>query len=329
MKRFLSAHSLKRLSLLVFLALFAFTIQTAFADGGSISFTESEYTVPVGWNGKTITPVTEGINSWLRYEYRSDDTGIAVVENSGYVRGVTGGTTIIHCKGINPTTNEEYEASYTLTVTIPVASLSVEQPSITLGVADTPKKDMQPELIDFFYHTPNVIVLPEDASNKTLEWTSSNEQVATVDKNGEITAVSPGLAVITGKVTDGGWASVQINVNVPTNFVSATTIHITDKEPVLFGCFARSGSGQAVGVEVTTSGVRHVNDRWDFGTTGDCFKLEIAKGFNKKTDRYSTDAELTWYYVVPTKAGQGTIRYILNGSTVFSVSVTVDQTAVE
>lgn len=329
MKKMSLYPMLRRLSVLVLITLLVATIPAAFAEGGSISFSESEYTVPTGWNGKTITPVTQGINNWLRYEYYSENNEIAVVDNSGYVRGVAGGTTIIHCKGTNPTTNEEYEASYSLTVTIPVTSLSVEQTSITLGITETEEKDMEPELVDFFFHTPKVTFVPENASNQTLQWTSSNENVATVNKNGVIRAVNPGWAVITGKVTDGGWASVQINVNVPKNFVSATSIHLTDKEPVLFGCVARSGAGQCVGTSVTTSGVRYVNERWEFGTTGDCFSLESAKSLNKSNDRFNTDAELTWYYVVPTKAGQGTIRYTVNGSTVFSVSVIVDKTAVE
>lgn len=329
MKKIPLHQILRRLSLLVLIILLVVTVQAAFAEGGSISFAESEYTVPVGWNGKTITPVTQGINSWLRYEYYSENKDIAVVENSGYVRGVAGGTTVIHCKGTNPTTNEEYEASYSLTVTIPVASLSVEQTSITLGITEVEEKDMAPELVDFFFHTPNVTFVPENASNQTLQWTSSNEAVATVDENGVIRAVNPGWAVITGRVTDGGWASVQINVNVPKTFVSATSIHLTDSQPVLFGCVARSGVGQCVGTSVTTSGVRYINERWDFGTTGDCFTLKSAKEFNQSTDNYNTDAELIWYYVVPTKAGQGTIRYIVNGSTIFSVSVIVDKSAVE
>lgn len=329
MKKLSLYRILRRISVTVFVALLVAIAPAVFAEGGSISFPESEYKVPIGWNGKTITPVQQGINNWVKYEYYSENTDIAVVENSGYVRGVAGGTTIIHCKGTNPTTNEEYEASYSLTVTIPVTQLSVEQTNITLGITETEEKDMKPELVEFFFHTPHVTVVPENASNQTLQWSSSNEKVATVDKNGVIRAVSPGWAVITGKVTDGGWASVQINVNVPKTFVSATSIHLTDNQPVLFGCVARSGVGQCVGTSVTTSGVRYINERWDFGTTGDCFTLTSAKDLNNTSDRYNTDAELTWYYVAPTKAGQGTIRYIVNGSTVFSVSVIVDKTAVE
>lgn len=331
-KKFADICTFIRVLLLLSLVMFLFMGPVSFADGGTIAFPEKEYSVPVGWNGKTIVPTAQGINSWLRYEYYSDDTSIAVVDNYGNVRGVEGGATTIHCKGVNPTTNEEYEASYSLTVTIPVASLSVEQTSISLGVTNVEMKDMNPELRDFFYHTPKVTVVPENASNKTLQWSSSNENVAVVDADGIIKAVGPGGATITGRVTDGGWVSVNINVNVPKTFVSATNIRVTGKEPVLFGCIARGGTGHVVGTEVSPSGIRRINEKWEFGTTGDCFTLKRASEYDAKKsdrDRYSNEPELMWYHIVPQKAGQGTIRYVVNGGTVFSVTVTVDKAAVE
>lgn len=47
-------------------------------------------------------------------------------------------------------------------------------------------------------------VAPEDATNKTVSWTSNNESVATVDKNGKVTAVVPGAAKITATTENGG-----------------------------------------------------------------------------------------------------------------------------
>lgn len=46
-------------------------------------------------------------------------------------------------------------------------------------------------------------VEPEDASDKSITWSSSNEAVATV-KNGLVTTLSAGVANITAKTTDGG-----------------------------------------------------------------------------------------------------------------------------
>ncbi|MGI6570707.1 MAG: Ig-like domain-containing protein [Caldicoprobacterales bacterium] len=40
--------------------------------------------------------------------------------------------------------------------------------------------------------TITATVEPEDATNKDVTWTSSDEAVATVDENGEVTAVAAG-----------------------------------------------------------------------------------------------------------------------------------------
>ena len=45
--------------------------------------------------------------------------------------------------------------------------------------------------------TLRATVLPEDAADKTVTWTSDNEAVATVDEKGVVTAHSPGVAVLT------------------------------------------------------------------------------------------------------------------------------------
>jgi len=47
-------------------------------------------------------------------------------------------------------------------------------------------------------------VKPENATNKDLEWTTSNEKVATVDDNGLVEGVAKGTATITVTTKDGG-----------------------------------------------------------------------------------------------------------------------------
>ncbi len=50
--------------------------------------------------------------------------------------------------------------------------------------------------------TLTVIVLPEDATDKTVTWTSSNPAAATVNANGTVHAVAPGEATITATAGD-------------------------------------------------------------------------------------------------------------------------------
>lgn len=51
---------------------------------------------------------------------------------------------------------------------------------------------------------PKVAITPDDATNQTLEWTSDNEAVATVDATGNVTLVAPGTAHITATAKDAG-----------------------------------------------------------------------------------------------------------------------------
>lgn len=61
--------------------------------------------------------------------------------------------------------------------------------------------------------TLTATVLPEDAFNKALRWTSDNEEVATVS-DGIITAVKPGECNIKCEATDGSNVSAQCHVVV-------------------------------------------------------------------------------------------------------------------
>ena len=60
----------------------------------------------------------------------------------------------------------------------------------------------------------NVKINPENATSKDLIWSSSNEKIAKVDKDGKVTALSEGTVVITVKTKDGKFTdtcSISIN----------------------------------------------------------------------------------------------------------------------
>ncbi|PJW15795.1 MULTISPECIES: VWA domain-containing protein [unclassified Geobacillus] len=63
----------------------------------------------------------------------------------------------------------------------------------------------------------SVTIVPSDATNKTLAWTSSDPSVASVDQNGMVTARKPGTVTITVRATDGSnvQESATITVIVP------------------------------------------------------------------------------------------------------------------
>ena len=66
---------------------------------------------------------------------------------------------------------------------IPVTGISLDIPTFTLTVGED--------------HTLKATVLPDNATDKTVTWTSSSDVIATVSNIGKVIAISKGTAIIT------------------------------------------------------------------------------------------------------------------------------------
>lgn len=117
--------------------------------------------------------------------WESDNESVAKVVN-GDVTAVGVGVAKIKVKGKNVTSNE---VTITVIDKYAVTGVKLNEKSLTLEVGKSGK------LI--------ATVLPEDARDKTVTWSSDKESVATVNE-GVVTAVSPGTATI--KVAAGAGA---------------------------------------------------------------------------------------------------------------------------
>ena len=75
-------------------------------------------------------------------------------------------------------------------------------------------------------------VLPSDADNRSVTWASSDEDVATVDAGGIVTAISAGTATVTATTNDGTNLSASCIVTVP----DATAVNnVTDNPIQVYG----------------------------------------------------------------------------------------------
>lgn len=82
---------------------------------------------------------------------------------------------------------------------VPVESVSLNKTEFEILVGET--------------SSITATVLPQDATNKGVTWSSSNESVATVSSSGAVTGRSAGSAVITATTVDGG-KTANCNVTV-------------------------------------------------------------------------------------------------------------------
>ena len=84
-------------------------------------------------------------------------------------------------------------------LTVPITSVRLNRTSMTLKEGETATLEA--------YIGP-----PETTYDRTLTWESSNPEVATVDKNGNVTAKSEGTAIITVTTTNGITATCNVTV---------------------------------------------------------------------------------------------------------------------
>ena len=79
-------------------------------------------------------------------------------------------------------------------------------------------------------YTLHFSTLPEDATNPGVSWVSGNEEVATVDANGKVTAVAVGTSVITAKPAVGyaDGVSAAITISVVEELALTQSVEITN-----------------------------------------------------------------------------------------------------
>ena len=97
------------------------------------------------------------------------------------------------------TATKTYDVNTTIYATSPVKSITLDKTALSLYVNDT--------------ETLTATVMPVTAS-KTLNWSSSDDTVATVDESGKVTAVGKGTATITAASIDGSGKTATCTVTV-------------------------------------------------------------------------------------------------------------------
>ena len=163
--------------------------------------TDTSFTVNVSPEGATNKNWTSS----------TSNASIASLSGKSTIHAVAPGTAIITVT----TEDGKKTATITVTVTQQVGEIRLSADKTTLKVGGTAKV------------TANV--LPENASNKGVTFTSSHSTVATVDANGNVQAASAGTTTITATAADGKGAYGTITIKVE-DMATGVTLSPTSKE---------------------------------------------------------------------------------------------------
>lgn len=131
----------------------------------------------------TVMPSTA---SNTQLTWTSSNQAVATVDAQGMVRPVAPGSAVVTVR----TANGSFTATCTVTVKQHAEGISLDKRTLSLSGAST--SDLK------------ATVAPDNATNKDVVWSVSDEKVATVDAQGKVTAVGKGEATVTVSTADGG-----------------------------------------------------------------------------------------------------------------------------
>lgn len=149
--------------------------------------------------------------------WSSSDTTVATVNQKGHVvaQNKEGTATIT-------VTTEDGGKTAKCTITVKAPEVVISVTSVELNLKTLDMKIGESSNL-------SATVKPANATNKNVDWTSSNNSVATVDESGNVTAVREGTAVITVETVDGK-TTATCTVTVTKVPVSSITLDKTKAE---------------------------------------------------------------------------------------------------
>lgn len=164
-----------------------------------ITLPESEITLDTGMTKQLlpeVAPVKTALVADLRYT--SLDESVATISDTGLITPVAAGGTLVRVSNADGSVYKDVAVH--VTDCVPLESLSLNEDALRLPVGTSEKL------------TP--VLAPVDTTRTGVVYESANEDVATVDRDGTVHAVSVGTAVITARPAMGEDFAASVTVTV-------------------------------------------------------------------------------------------------------------------
>lgn len=201
-----------------------------------IALNKSELTLEKGKAERLIASFTPAETPNKSHVWSSSNSGIATVDETGMVTAVTPGETVVTATALIGKKTATCKVTVVDKV-VRVEGVSVEPTEVVMVVGD----DL----------TLEAVVVPENATNKTVTWRSGDSKIASVDAIGKVTAISEGKVAIEA-TTDDGDKTVSCQITIANRGVEISKPEVSDVTSV---SVLVEGTIKASGVKVTEAGI--------------------------------------------------------------------------
>ncbi len=227
----------------------------------SVSVSPSSLTLTEGETGRFTATVSPADADDKTVTWKSSAPDIVSVGGDGSVTALKPGeaTVTVTTKDGGKTANAKVTVR---SKTIAVTGVSLDKTSLTLTEGTS--------------ETLTATVKPEDATDKSVKWSSDKPEIASVDNAGKVSALKEGKAVVTVTTVDGGkTASCEVTVSKKT--IAVTGVRL-DKESVTIEVKQSVTLSATVSpADATDKSVKWSSDKPEIASVDDAGKVSALK----------------------------------------------------
>ena len=183
-----------------------------------VEFSQDALTMPLARTAQLEWTVLPADAANKNVTFASDNTEVATVNASGLVTGVAPGTANITVTTVDGGFTDVI--AVTVEEAVAVTEIVIAPAAITIPVTTSVTETL----------VANVI--PENATDTTVAWTSEDETIATVSVNGQIKGIAPGTVTINATSANGVTGTCEVTVVAPEDFPGLDSINFTSMNPL-------------------------------------------------------------------------------------------------
>lgn len=180
----------------------------------NISISQNNLTLTAGETAVLTASILPANSFNKSVIWQSSNESIATVDNNGKVTAIKGGEAKIIVASVE---NPDIKDECTVTVIQPTTGIVLNKSILELT------EDKSEQLV--------ATITPDNATNKSVNWTSSEISVAMVSPDGTVYAVKPGQATIMATTVDGGFVALcKVTVKAKTVFAESLSLSTSYSE---------------------------------------------------------------------------------------------------